>query len=340
MSSDTTDLENDNPFADIQNNTTSNTSPTANATTPSTSTSLSTSTTSPISPSTADPDKKRKSTAQSDPWASHNTEDNREPDWLDNWSTEKLLAMAHSQIANQGGNWPHTMRRLIDPRRAIPKENSFGRPLTKKLVRNKLKRHYSSILRQLMPPLPQGEWDRLKDLANGRASGPYDMKMPPRRPVAQPVFLTKNDSYKLFKYSGQPEEESWVKYALKPVRQIERGNSRTMKSLTGELDRDPRGQGRPIGARRTLGARKLRRGIYGHLFEMCSTMTQNPRTGKWNVTWGSRELEVSRPTTPAALGFFQGVGKDGKPLNADADADADRGPRRREWDERDQRVGG
>ena len=234
----------------------------------------------------------------------------REPDWLDNWSEEKLQAVAKSQVVQQDrgkGNWPQTMRRSLDPKRTLPTENSFGRPFPKRVARNKLKRHYASILHQLLPPLPQGEWDRLKDLANGRATGPEDFKMASRRTLAQPVLPEANEE----EAGAKDEDWDWTQYATRPARKIERKSSREMKSLTGALDQDPRGQGRPIGVR-TLGSRVLRRGIYSRIFECSASMTEVPESGKWKVQWGSSDIRLSKPAA-AELRFFEGVDKNGKP---------------------------
>ncbi|RYP76655.1 hypothetical protein DL770_007194 [Monosporascus sp. CRB-9-2] len=233
-------------------------------------------------------------------------EEGREPDWLDNWAVDRLHAVAASQVEHQGGDWPQAMRRSYDPKRALPTENAFGRPFPKKVARNKLKRHYASVLKQLLPPLPQGEWDRLRDLANGAEGTENEMTTPPRRVVARPTLKEPRDK--------DPEDWDWdwdwVQYVTKPVRAVERKNSRKMKSLTGEPDQDPRGQGRPIGVR-LMRSRKIRRGIYGRVFELANTMTQNPRSGKWTVTWGSSERKLSKPTA-TDLGIFQGVDDSGK----------------------------
>lgn len=230
----------------------------------------------------------------------------REPDWLDNWAMDKIQIVAASQVAQQGGDWPHTMRKSHDPKRGIPTENAFGRPFPKKVARNKLKRHYASILHQLLPPLPQGEWDQLKALANGETNTPGDMRMSPRRTIAQPVLGggTGNEGSK-------DQNWDWMQYVTKPVRMIERKNSRKMKSLTSALDQDPRGQSRPVGVR-TLGSRTLRRAIYGRLFAISPAMAQNPKSGKWVVKWGSHDLKVSKPTAAHDLQFFEGVDKNGK----------------------------
>ena len=236
--------------------------------------------------------------------------DDREPDWLDNWVVSKIQPLAKSQVqhqnSTQSGDWPQAMRRSLDPNSTIPTENSFGRPFPKRVMRNKLKRHWASILRQILPPLPQGEWDRLKDLASGRATGPEDFKLPPRRPLARSISGEGSEN--------EGDEGGWdlTEYATKPVRAIERKSSRRMKSLTGALDQDPRGQGRPIGVR-TLGNRTLRRGVYGRVFECSPKMTEAPNSKNWKVEWGSSEIRLSKPAA-GELDFFKGVDQRGKPL--------------------------
>ena len=219
-----------------------------------------------------------------------------------------ILSLAKSQTQHQhsahSGDLPQTMRRTIDPKRAIPPENSFGRPFPKRVVRNKLKRHWAAVLHQLLPPLPQGEWDRLKDLANGRPTGPADFKLPPRRPLARLI------SGMGLENRGNMEVWDWTQYVTRPVRAIERKNSRQMKSLTGALDQDPRGQGRATGVR-VLGNRTLRRGVYGRVFEASPTMKEVPESKKWKVEWGTNEIKLSRPAT-SELDFFKGVDSRGK----------------------------
>ncbi|KAI1078010.1 hypothetical protein F5B20DRAFT_250264 [Whalleya microplaca] len=223
----------------------------------------------------------------------------REPDWLDNWSTGKIKAIAASQVQQQSNAWPQQMRRMFDPIRAIPNENSFGRPLTNRLSRNKLKSHWASVLHQLLPPLPRGEWDQLGALVHGQAE-PMHYQMPKRRPVAQSASVTTEDA----------EQWDWTKYVTAPVRSIERGSSRRMKSLTGQQDEDPRGQGRPIGVR-VLGPRRFRRALYGRVWETSPVVQQKPQTGKWGITWGKSDPKVSNPARKDFM-FFQGIDQNGK----------------------------
>ncbi|KAL7629867.1 hypothetical protein AAE478_001390 [Parahypoxylon ruwenzoriense] len=232
----------------------------------------------------------------------------REPDWLDNWSVDKIKAVAFTQLDQQKNDWPHNMRRLVDPARVLPTENSFGRPLTNKLARNKLKKHWASVLRQLLPPLPQGEWDQLGVMARGEAD-PQHYKMPPRRPVAQSLS-TELETAKF----------DWTSYVTKSVRSLERGTSRRMKSLSGREDDDPRGHGRPIGVR-VLGERRLRRSIYSRVWETSPTLGTNPWSGKPTVTWGNCEVTLSRPRKKD-LQFFQGIDKNGRPVQSASGAAA------------------
>ncbi|KAI1206032.1 uncharacterized protein F4807DRAFT_243142 [Annulohypoxylon truncatum] len=227
-------------------------------------------------------------------------------DWMDNWDIEKVKAIAQSQVERSEKDLPHQMRRIIDPKKSIPTENSFGRPLAKKLARNKLKKHWAQVLRQLLPPLPRGEWDRLGSLSRGKAD-PQHYKLPTRRPVAQ--LMAQEDS-------PDPDDKLpfWANLVTRPMRMIQRPNSRKMKSLSGGEDEDPRGHGRKIGVR-VMNHRKMRRGIYLKVWEASPIVDKNPRTGRWNVTWGNHQPKVSRPRNKD-LQFFQGVNESGLPIQS------------------------
>ncbi|KAI0007668.1 hypothetical protein F4779DRAFT_494467 [Xylariaceae sp. FL0662B] len=216
-------------------------------------------------------------------------------DWLDNWSIGMIKALAASQVQFQASDGPHQMRRNFDPEKVMPKVNAFGRPLTKKLARNKRKRHWAVILRQLLPPLPQGEWQQLGALAQGKADAKNYVR-PKRRPVAQSNFVTADTT-----------QWDWTEYITRPARSIERGSSRTMKTLTGHQDEDPRGHGRPIGIR-VLGPRRCQRSIYGRIWGASPLVVKSGPSGKINITWGSVEQRISSPTKKD-LQFFQGVDK-------------------------------
>ncbi|KAI0173142.1 hypothetical protein GGR52DRAFT_374734 [Hypoxylon sp. FL1284] len=227
------------------------------------------------------------------------------PDWIENWHIDKVRAIAFSQSSQQGSNWPHAMRKKVDPRRVIPTENCFGLPLSKKLHRNKLKRHWANVLKRLLPPLPRGEWDQLGALARGEAD-PQHYQSPTRRPVAKPIRVPRSST------SSETRTTSWEDFVTKPVRRLERGNSRAMKSLTSEEDQDPRGHGRPIGLR-VLAQRKIRRGIYDLIWKMTPLVNKNPRSGNWSVTWGGREPQLVGRPRKKDMQFFEGITETERP---------------------------
>ncbi|KAI1747107.1 hypothetical protein F4782DRAFT_451296 [Xylaria castorea] len=223
-------------------------------------------------------------------------------DWLDNWSIDMITALAKSQVTHQAGEWPLTMRRGVDPKAIIEGQNSFGRPYKPRLLRNKLKRHWVGVLKQLLPPLPQGEWDHLASLVRGEANVD-ELAIPQRRTVARST----QDSTPC----SVSEHWDWSQHVLKPARVIERGSSRERKAFTGREDQDPRGPGRPIGVR-VITPRALQR-IYGRVWNMSPTMNKNPINQKWSVSWGDHKLRISAPST-GDLVIFQGVTKDGNVL--------------------------
>jgi hypothetical protein len=222
-------------------------------------------------------------------------------DWLENWFVHKILALARSQLSHQNSDWPHTMRREIDPKKTLSKTNCFNQPPGPRLARNRLKKHFGLLLDQIMAPLPEGEWQNLEALVLSSSQN-HLLKIPARRPVARPVQEDSSSDL-------ADEEWNWAQHVLYPARKLERGNSRKMKSLTGREDQDPRGHGRPIGIR-FISPHVLQR-IYRRIWEMSPLVTRKPGQNAWTVTWGRKPRQLSVPST-GELAFFQGVGKDGK----------------------------
>ncbi|KAI1738653.1 hypothetical protein F4680DRAFT_164488 [Xylaria scruposa] len=232
----------------------------------------------------------------------HHVSASRNHDWLDKWSFDMITALAQSQVAQQAADWPLTMRRTLDTKAIIEGRNSFDRPYKPKLLRNKLKKHWVSVLRQLLPPLPQGEWDYLASLVKGEANVD-ELTIPQRRTVAR--------SAQAHTPSSVSEPWDWSQHVLKPARVLERGSSRNRKTLTGKEDEDPRGPGRPIGVR-IITPQKLQR-IYSRIWNMSPIMKRNPKNQKWSVSWGEHERKISTPST-RDLVFFQGVTQQGRVL--------------------------
>ncbi|KAK8080822.1 hypothetical protein PG997_008640 [Apiospora hydei] len=195
---------------------------------------------------------------------------------------------------------PVQMRKTYDPALVLPKENVWGRPFTPKVMRRKEQKHYAKLLADLMPPVPQGEWDLLQALSLGQAE--TDMfNVPSRRTVATTPVASQDSA------TNTAQEWNWEAYVTKPVRAVERGNSRVFKSLSGACDSDPRGQGKPIGVK-AFSPRRLRRSIYGRVWEASPILTKTK--GKFQVTFGGARRELS-PATNSDLQFFSGVDEQG-----------------------------
>lgn len=79
--------------------------------------------------------------------------------------TEKMRVLIKSQ---------KSLRRVLDLPKTknlqpeIPESNSWGRPLPRKRVKNLEEVWYADVLDSIVAPLPEPEWDRLRDLAVGQ----------------------------------------------------------------------------------------------------------------------------------------------------------------------------
>lgn len=233
------------------------------------------------------------------------------PSWMEAWDLPKVRRLAQSQYDHQVATYEwvikNKMRRVIDPARSVITENCWGLPLKPRQMTHRLQKHWRSVLRALMPPLPRGEWDFLKSVVDGTAPE-STYAVPKRRPVAS--LLAGSDSPHI-----STREESnwdWAKHATVPIRKLERLNSRRMMALSGSKPEQASFQGRPIGVR-TLSPSYIRRGIYAKIWQTSPLMEKNAK-GEWTVTWGTQAAPKPSVAAPSDRGFFQGVDSDGKVL--------------------------
>ncbi|KAK6082418.1 hypothetical protein SCUP234_04257 [Seiridium cupressi] len=237
--------------------------------------------------------------------------------WLGHWDLEKVRILGESQYNRQESvaDWitGNKIRRTINPKTTVVTENCWGLTLRPKQMTRKLQKHWKSVIASLMPPLPQGEWDTLKDLAEGVAPE-NTWRIPPRRPVATPV---ESDMTKPV-IANATALWDWENYVTMPIRKLERKNSRRMKALSGSSDEHPYRQGPPIGVR-AFKARSLTRGIYAKVLLASPVMKKNAN-GNWKVTWGgeNKHPTLSKPTSTDSQ-FFQGVDAMGKILAREVD---------------------
>ncbi|KAK3306304.1 uncharacterized protein B0T15DRAFT_395791 [Chaetomium strumarium] len=215
----------------------------------------------------------------------------RKIDWLDRWDLKKLRTFANSQIQAGLVNNPKSdlTAAQINPSKSIPTENAWGRPLTPKLARTKLKKLWKTAADKCLPPLPVEEWERLGVLAKGLVHS----LPPPRRPVARSMS---ND--------GQGNREwDWRSYATKPVAVVDRPANRRNKLLTGAVDDNtPTGDPQPIVCHKYT-PRTWQR-LLASIWRLTATMEKRPDGQSWKIEWGKLDFRPA-PASAGDLEFFR-----------------------------------
>ena len=79
--------------------------------------------------------------------------------------SEQLMTLVKSQARRKLSHFSRSNTPRIKPK--IPELNSWGRPMPIKRVRNYKRRWYAKTLDRIMPPLPEDEWEILRQRAFG-----------------------------------------------------------------------------------------------------------------------------------------------------------------------------
>jgi hypothetical protein len=171
-----------------------------------------------------------------------------------------LHTLMKSQSQKSDADTCRSQIRRLEPE--IPEENIWGKPLALVRRQNITDRFWASTFEKLLPPVPEAEWNRLRDLATGVI--PFEGAPPRRsRPRPQPApktFLTAS-SLKL------PIQDA-CRHLLTPLHHITKEHHIT--------------------------ARFMRR-IWGDIW--CNTPKvsyDKERKSKWVVTWGSGRSTTSK----------------------------------------------
>lgn len=163
-----------------------------------------------------------------------------------------LIALANSQASTN----PSELLSAHLKRGAqydIPEKNIWQRPLPVKRVVNSVRKRYGEILDKILPPLPLGEWNRLRDLAIGTRK--WDGPVPRRKRCGPP---------------STPEPDA-----------ILGGIPHDIAALRGGREKPHR-----------LTARYMQR-VYQEVFKACPVMESHEVNAKtvWSVRWGRSELQ-------------------------------------------------
>ncbi|KAK1832520.1 hypothetical protein QBC39DRAFT_256304 [Podospora conica] len=219
----------------------------------------------------------------------------REPDWLDKWNLDRLMAMAKAQARRSFQSSPRaelqTKQLAMD--QYTTGTSIWGKPIVPKLARNRLRRAWALIANRILPPVPKSEWELLRDLSLGNAP-PSVWEPPPRRPLAP--RLAADD------VAG--DDWKWEVYASASIDRVEANKSRRLKLLDGELGSDSPTDPKPLG-RHNFTAKSWRRLLYS-IWDQTPTMEKSSTGTGWDIVWGGRDFKP--PTaTDAHSEFFQGV---------------------------------
>jgi Complex 1 protein (LYR family) len=206
----------------------------------------------------------------------------------------KLTAFVESQESNH----PLESVKPKIKKLKIPKENIWGRAIPQRAELNMRKKWWAITLDRLLPPVPQHEWERLRDLALGKI--PLD-EVPKRR------------SRKEERVEGQEEEMRVLRYLQHCLKakeaEIEEVAFDPERGLVARTrDRKETDQ---LKDRTLINSTRVLRRLYGSIWSITPTMSQDEVTKKWNIQWGpGRSLFLSGSITkPSAsdLELFEGI---------------------------------
>jgi hypothetical protein len=164
--------------------------------------------------------------------------------------TPQLRALLKSQIQIAPPSLTRRNPRRLQP--VIAELNIWHRPMPQVRVKNMKQQHYAYLLARTLPPLPENEWTRLRDLASGR----IPIEAPISRRSLQDSTRKNSDS----------ALEVVVRYGKVPKNVFE---NRKVHALT---------------------PRFMRR-LYGLVFSQCPLMEFDATKDTWTITWGGRALQ-------------------------------------------------
>ena len=199
--------------------------------------------------------------------------------------SSKLYSLLRKQVENKSFANIRLPIKLLKP--IIPKENIWARPTAVKMQLGLKKRWWATTLDRVLPPIPEEEWNRLRDLATGQ----LQFESPPPRRSRR----------------GQAQEPNLLQFLRMPHK----------PQLTGveELKFDAEEGFIPVLVERpndysTMPQRSLRR-MYAKIWNQSPLIEKNQATGYWDVKWGgwvSPSLSgIVAPATSEHEELFEGT---------------------------------
>ncbi|TLD15278.1 hypothetical protein PspLS_10719 [Pyricularia sp. CBS 133598] len=230
-------------------------------------------------------------------------------DWLDGWDTDKLLVLlkAQARLTNVPAKFVLKSSQLV-PYREVPELNGFVLPYPPKPARTKVKKFWKLYAEKALPPVPREEWNILRDLAHGKNMERGQAL--PRRPVA---VLDEDVHLELVKQSWDMEN-----YILQPTRWVDRKSSRKKVLFTGIPQPNDELGLAPEGSSSRMTPRWMRR-MYGSVWRITPFMEKKDDSASgWVVQFGQPDTIGKNNTSQTWHQVFQGVNKDGVPIEKTA----------------------
>jgi hypothetical protein len=180
--------------------------------------------------------------------------------------------------------------------------NTWGRPMPRCRWKRILRERYRKMLEGLMPPPPEHEWYRLRDLVEAKETWPGTV---PRRPRGVVVSGSGTDNGNGAGDDDDDGDGSSSIYRHKGLLTVDfLGNT-----LGKQQHRISPAEDSP----HRITARLMRR-LWGDVFRHCPLMRWNADRQKWDVTWGWRAFTKSGRAVACSARdrVFQGVDAEGK----------------------------
>jgi hypothetical protein len=214
----------------------------------------------------------------------------------------KFYSFLRSQASNQPSNSDRRPIRELNVH--IPKENIWGRATPIKAQAGMRRKWWARTLHKLIPPIPQHEWNHLRDLATGRI--PIE-EIPQRR--------ARGSS------SGEDRELSALHYLRNPQKAEVMGFEEIMFNVNEGLQ--PKAKGANALDRSFPLNRRTMRRLYASIWNQTPTMVQDETTKLWETKWGEeRSAAQSGAVTQSSMSdreLFEGIDDlpsiAGKPLS-------------------------
>lgn len=194
----------------------------------------------------------------------------------------------HSEVSNKIAKKPR-----------IPETDKWGRSMPRCRVANMNSRWYAELLSKIVPPLPESDWNMLRDLALGRV--PAEGALRRRTSLAQIEFqeFGRKGSQPINIDGANPHPG--VSSILENQETIQKQNRKLLGS-------NPH----------TITPRYMRR-LRGRIFLQCPLMKWDAERRRWDVTWGnlqkSKEISLGLPGR-MNMDMFKGVDEAGNVVSS------------------------